>query len=152
MEHVDIDAMRDRAEGLPSRLDERRVLAMCAEIEQLRRWKSEATKVIDAWEGVYIIAGQPGMLGESKPHAVSREIQRLRSANAAWMNGVADVVEPYGYDRQAASGPADLLPGLTDLRAHGMEMARRLQECVEARAVLYEQLERRAMTPKESDQ
>jgi hypothetical protein len=29
-----------------------------------------------------------------------------------WMNAVADVVEPYGFDREAACGPADLLPGL----------------------------------------
>lgn len=34
---------------------------------------------------------------------------------AAWMNGVADAVEPCGFDRAAASGPADLLPGLNML-------------------------------------
>jgi hypothetical protein len=36
---------------------------------------------------------------------------------AAWMNGVADAVERFGYDRDAARGPADLLPGLAELRA-----------------------------------
>lgn len=65
--------------------------------------------------------------------AAAAEIERLREQNAAWMNGVADVVEGFGYDRQAACGPADLLPGLTDLRNHDMEMTRRLAECVEAR-------------------
>lgn len=54
------------------------------------------------------------------------EIERLREQNNAWMNGVADVVEPLGYDRHAACGPADLLPGLTELRVHGMELARQL--------------------------
>jgi sporulation-control protein spo0M len=43
------------------------------------------------------------------------EIDRLRATNEAWMNGVADAVEPLGYDREAACGPADLLPGLKQL-------------------------------------
>lgn len=68
------------------------------------------------------------------------EVLELREQNAAWMNGVADVVEPLGYDRHAACGPADLLPGLTDLRVHDMEMTRRLAECVEARRYLYERV------------
>lgn len=29
-----------------------------------------------------------------------------------WMNAVADAVEPLGFDRTAACGPADLIPGL----------------------------------------
>lgn len=66
--------------------------------------------------------------------------ERLQQECDAWMNGVADVVEPLGYDRQAACGPSDLLPGLTELRVHGMESARRLDECVEARSYLYEQV------------
>ena len=52
----------------------------------------------------------------------SDELERLRAEVAdlteqcdAWMNGVADAVEPLGYDREAACGPADLLPGLKDL-------------------------------------
>lgn len=64
------------------------------------------------------------------------EVDCLREECKAWMNGVADVVELLGYDRHAACGPADLLPGLTELREHGAEMARRLRECVEARAYL----------------
>lgn len=67
-------------------------------------------------------------------------VDRLADECEAWMNGVADVVEPLGYDRQAACGPSDLLPGLTELRNHGMENARRLAECVEARSYLYEQV------------
>jgi len=39
-------------------------------------------------------------------------IDALTAENDAWMNGVADAVEPLGFDREAASGPADLLPGL----------------------------------------
>lgn len=67
-------------------------------------------------------------------------VDRLDDQCDAWMNGVADVVEPLGYDRQAACGPSDLLPGLTELRNHSMENARRLAECVEARSYLYEQV------------
>lgn len=44
------------------------------------------------------------------------EIDRLRADNEAWMNGVAAAVEPLGYNRHAANGPSDLLPGLADLR------------------------------------
>lgn len=44
------------------------------------------------------------------------EIDRLRAENEAWRNGVADAVEPLGYNRHAANGPSDLLPGLADLR------------------------------------
>lgn len=110
------------------------------ELEHLRRWQAEASHVLDEWEGVWMIAGQPGRLGASKAQAVGHEVQRLRSDVAAWMNGVADVVEPLGYDRGAACGPADLLPGLTELRNHDMENARRLAECVAARRYLYEQV------------
>ena len=48
-------------------------------------------------------------------HAMCDEIDRLRVECATWMNGVADAVEPLGYDRGAACGPADLLPGLDTL-------------------------------------
>lgn len=44
-----------------------------------------------------------------------QECVRLRQQCSAWMNGVADAVEPLGYDREAACGPADLLPGLVTL-------------------------------------
>lgn len=61
------------------------------------------------------------------------EAKRFMADCAAWMNGVADIVEPWGFDRQAACGPSDLLPGLTTL-------AERLRDCVEARRYLYEQV------------
>lgn len=98
---------------------------MFVEIERLRSWKAEASRLLDSWEGVYMIAGQPGRPGESKAQAVAREVQRLRSERDAWMNGVADAVEPLGYDRGAASGPADLLPGLTELRNRARVEVRR---------------------------
>ena len=80
--------------------------------------------------------------GEKAPEAVRmlQEIQRLREQNAAWMNGVADVVEPFGFDRQAACGPSDLLPGLTVMFDALIEAQRRLGECVDARSILYEQV------------
>ena len=67
--------------------------------------------------------------GEATLDALRSEVERLRALvesendrlcsmefeNVAWMNGVADVVEPLGFDREAACGPADLLPGLTTL-------------------------------------
>ena len=74
------------------------------EVARLRQWKAEAEEVLAAWEGVWMIAGQPWRRGETQAQAVAREVQRLRSEVAAWMNGVADVVEPLGYDRGAACG------------------------------------------------
>jgi hypothetical protein len=56
-----------------------------------------------------------GPLHEEAKSAL-KEIDRLRADNEAWMNGVADAVEPLGYNREAACGPSDLLPGLQDLR------------------------------------
>jgi hypothetical protein len=141
--------MRDEAERVLDRgvitRGQRLVIAFLLrdaadELERLNDWRNEATEVLNGWEGVWMVAGQPGRLGASKAQGVGDYVQRLRSENEAWMNGVADVVEPLGYDRGAACGPSDLLPGLTELRNHGMEMARRLEECVEARSYLYEQV------------
>lgn len=47
---------------------------------------------------------------------LAEENALLRNECAAWMNGVADVVEPFGFDRRAACGPSDLLPGVAGLR------------------------------------
>lgn len=44
------------------------------EIDQLRRWKSEAIIVLNEWEDVWQRAGRPGPLGESKAAAVRRMI------------------------------------------------------------------------------
>lgn len=104
------DACRNKADdGVPE------AVRAWREVARLRQWKAEADEVLAAWEGVWMIAGQPWRRGETQAQAVAREVQHLRSQNAAWMNGVADAVEPLGYDRQAACGPADLLPGLIDL-------------------------------------
>lgn len=75
-------------------------------------------------------------------------VDRLAEECKAWMNGVADAVEPLGYDRQAACGPSDLLPGLTELRNHETESTRRLAECVEARSYLYEQVVEMSARPR----
>ena len=48
------------------------------EIEQLRRWKSEAIAVIDQWEAAWEAAGSPGQLGDTKSGAMRDEIGRLR--------------------------------------------------------------------------
>jgi hypothetical protein len=60
-----------------------------------------------------------------------RTIDYLRQDCAAWMNGVADHVEPYGYNRQAACGPADLLPGLKDIQT-ALEQWRRIANASDA--------------------
>jgi hypothetical protein len=116
------------------------------EFDRLTDWRNQALASLDGVEHLWHEAGCPGPLGYSKISAIAGVLERLqienrelKRENRAWMNGVADVVEPLGYDRGAACGPSDLLPGLTDLRNHGMEMARRLEECVEARSYLYEQ-------------
>lgn len=83
--------------------------------DRLRAWKAEALAVIGQWEQAWEALGRPGRLGESKADATVRTFRQLREERDAWMNGVADVVEPLGYDRQAACGPADLLPGLLTL-------------------------------------
>lgn len=59
---------------------------LSAEVELLRRWKAEATEVIEQWERVWTLLGRPGELGESKPaasatviaHALA-EVELLRS-------------------------------------------------------------------------
>ncbi len=104
------------------------------EVARLRQWKEEATVVLAEWDTVhYECAGASAHIGRSKAENVRRELLRLRGQCEVWMNGVADIVEPWGYDRRAASGPGDLLPGLTSI-------AERLSECVEARRYLYEQV------------
>lgn len=42
------------------------------EIDRLRRWKAEATQVIDEWDRVWDAAGRPGPLGETKAETVRR--------------------------------------------------------------------------------
>lgn len=40
------------------------------ELERLRRWQREAVAVLCEWEEVWIAAGRPGRLGQSKAGAV----------------------------------------------------------------------------------
>lgn len=47
------------------------------EIERLRRWKAEATAVIEEWEAVWESAGKPSLLGQSKPIGLMAELGRL---------------------------------------------------------------------------
>jgi hypothetical protein len=119
------------------------------EFDRLTDWRNQALASLDGVEHLWHEAGCPGPLGFSKIAAVAGVLERLQvenrqlqRENRAWMNGVADVVEPLGYDREAACGPSDLLPGLQDLTDQfpAIEQARRLSECVEARSYLYEQV------------
>ena len=72
--------------------------------------------VLVAWlTGAPMTVWPNGDLAEVEVARALGEIDRLRAENAAWMNGVADAVEPLGFCREAACGPADLLPGLESL-------------------------------------
>ena len=70
---------------------------------------------LDALSPSDVAAFIRGRWTTSELHRVREECARLREQCSAWMNGVADAVEPLGYDRDAACGPADLLPGLLTL-------------------------------------
>lgn len=93
--------------------------AMFAEIDRLRSSydhlvsmaAAQHQQVVEALEAVkedYRDCASE-LAAERRHHA------HLQEMCDAWMNGVADVVEPLGFDRHAACGPADLLPGLLDL-------------------------------------
>jgi hypothetical protein len=49
------------------------------EVDRLRRWKAEASIVLDGWDSVYYALGQPGPIGELRYRAVLHEIQRRLS-------------------------------------------------------------------------
>lgn len=50
------------------------------ELNKLRRWKAEATEVIERWEEVWEAAGRPGELGSSKPKALLAWVEDLQAA------------------------------------------------------------------------
>lgn len=50
-----------------------------AELDQLRRWKVEATEVLALWDGVAEELGRPGRLGDVMPVAARAEVKRLRA-------------------------------------------------------------------------
>jgi hypothetical protein len=51
-----------------------------SELENLRRWKSEATEVLNGWHRVFEALGGPGGLGELHYEAALVEVRRLRNA------------------------------------------------------------------------
>ena len=53
--------------------------AAADEIERLRRWKTNATYVLDAWQEAWELAGCPSNLGATKSEAMLDEITRLRA-------------------------------------------------------------------------
>jgi len=53
--------------------------AAADEIERLRRWKTDATYVLDAWQEAWELAGCPSNLGATKSEAMLDEITRLRA-------------------------------------------------------------------------
>jgi hypothetical protein len=42
----------------------------CLELERLNQWKREGMRVLGEWESVWVAAGSPGRLGQSKAEAV----------------------------------------------------------------------------------
>lgn len=49
------------------------------EVAHLRRWKAEATEVLNLWEAVWELLDRPGALGESKAKSVLAEVRRLQA-------------------------------------------------------------------------
>ena len=47
----------------------------CLTLERLQQWKKEGMQVFDEWERVWVAAGSPGTLGQSKAEAVLNFIQ-----------------------------------------------------------------------------
>jgi len=69
-----------------------------------------------------------GSLTQDEVRYLLDTIDALTAERDAWMNGVADIVEPLGFDREAACGPADLLPGLRFLVEERDEARARVAE------------------------
>ena len=89
-------------------------------------WPSSATCVPPAREAtvdrptllvIKCAHGHRAEAGEAAYAELQARLAESECREAAWMNGVADAVERFGYDRNAACGPADLLPGLAELQA-----------------------------------
>ena len=59
------------------------VAAAADEIDRLRRWKAEATIVLNDWEKVYVAFGSPGLPGDHKSVALLAEIERRLAAQSA---------------------------------------------------------------------
>lgn len=124
------DACADKADdGVPE------AVRAWREVARLRQWKDEATAVLAEWDKVhYECAGASAHLGRTKAENVRRELLRLRGQCEVWMNGVADIVEPWGYDRRAASGPADAAATVRVQPLRGLARPHRMSWVVRAHA------------------
>jgi len=47
----------------------------CLELKRLYQWKREGMQVLSEWEAVWVAAGSPGILGQSKAEAVREFIE-----------------------------------------------------------------------------
>jgi hypothetical protein len=47
-------------------------------VARLRQWKREAMTVLTAWETVWVAAGRPGRLGQSKAQAMLEWVEARR--------------------------------------------------------------------------
>lgn len=72
--------------------------ALSEEVSQLRRWKSEASAVIEQWESVFeeLVTPLPTDLGRAKSAVLAdairrdrEEVSQLRTANAEWESNAA---------------------------------------------------------------
>jgi hypothetical protein len=54
------------------------------ELEDLRRWKREATIVLGEWEKVWLAAGQPGPIGPSKARNLLRWVENRTDTTEGW--------------------------------------------------------------------
>jgi len=75
------ETIKDAGDGHPSiqviAVTHEEWLAAQDEMEQLRRWKVEATAVLARWDRVWMLAGCPGPLGASKADSVYRFINDM---------------------------------------------------------------------------
>ena len=53
------------------------MMTLADELADLRRWKTEATAVLEQWDRVWDAAGRPGPLGGSKAANVLLWIQEM---------------------------------------------------------------------------
>jgi hypothetical protein len=79
-----------------------------AEIDRLRRWKAEATAVIERWDALWELLGRPGRLGEFQQTGVHDEFMRLRAQVERIRAAVNDPVTDAEIAAWGAQCAADL--------------------------------------------
>lgn len=107
----------ERLAEIRSRLD---VDDLLAEVDRLLRWKSEATEVLNAWEKVWVAAGEPGRPGESKAKATAAEVDRLRDrlrAQVTAVESLAEKIEATADQDEEAAASIGTSAGQTRLQA-----------------------------------